>query len=180
MSARSLVVAAALVRQTQRIPANELDAFIEAERHQDVADEKHSDVGSTFVGVQLYDAAQQNGRGDVWNTVAPAPCQGRKGDSARPAVAAGDDAGRLSRCTKRATENADLNRCWRSIDFHVECTFNKAKHAPLVCILLVPRPRLALPVDAFGVVLEPYGTRIEAVTPEKDGRGILNLAVYVF
>ena len=56
----------------------------------------------------------------------------------------------------------------------------KAEHVPLVCILLVPKPRLALPVDAFGVVPEPYRKRIEAVTPAKAGRGILNLAVYVF
>jgi hypothetical protein len=40
----------------------------------------------------------------------------------------------------------------------------KVEHAPLVCILLVPRPRLALPVDAFGVVPEPHRKRIEAVT----------------
>jgi hypothetical protein len=57
---------------------------------------------------------------------------------------------------------------------------NQAKHVPLVCILLVPKPRLALPVDAFGVVPEPYWKRIEAVTLEKAGREILNLSVYAF
>jgi hypothetical protein len=71
MSATSLVAAAALVRQAQRIPANELDAFIEAERHQDVADEKHSDVGSTFVGVQLDETAEQNGQGRCVEEIRP-------------------------------------------------------------------------------------------------------------
>lgn len=137
MPAMSLVTAAASVRQAQRIVADEPAALVEAEGHQAVAGESQSGVGSSLVGVQLYDAAQQNGNGDVRNTVAPAPCQGRRGDSARPAVAASDDAGRSRRCAKRATENEDLNRCWRSINFGVEFTFNKAKHAPLVCILLV-------------------------------------------
>lgn len=152
MPATSLVAASASVRHAQRIVAEEPAALVEAESHQGAAGESQAGVGRSLVGVQLYDAAQQTGKGDVWNTVAPALCQGRRGDSERPAVAASDDARRLRRCTKRTTENADPNRWWRSIDFLVECTFNQAEYVPLVCILLVPRPRLALPVDAFGRV----------------------------
>ena len=53
----SLVAAAALVRQAQRIVADESASLVEAERHQDGAGEKHSGVGSALVGVQLDEAA---------------------------------------------------------------------------------------------------------------------------
>jgi len=57
MPTTSLVAAAALVRQAQRIPANKPAALVEVESHQGVADERQSGVGSALVGVQLDEAA---------------------------------------------------------------------------------------------------------------------------
>lgn len=77
MPATSLVAAAALVRQTLRIVVDEPGVLVEAARHQDIVGERHSGVGSTFVGVQLDEAAPQNGQGPC--VVAPLPRRSTKG-----------------------------------------------------------------------------------------------------